>query len=135
MRLKRSLINSNRHRSLVKSNQLPQTTQTMTSSYKTQPVGFLGLGIMGNGMAARLVSESVAGTADRPLYVWNRSAEKCDALKAKFPDANIVKVGTAKEVVASCGVTYSMLSTPEGEPGSDMHAKSVNKQTNKQPSV
>ncbi|GMH83215.1 hypothetical protein TrVE_jg3763 [Triparma verrucosa] len=85
----------------------------MSSSYKTQPVGFLGLGIMGNGMAARLVSESVAGTADRPLYVWNRSAEKCDTLKAKFPDANIVKVGTAKEVVASCGVTYSMLSTPE----------------------
>lgn len=83
-------------------------------SYSTQPIGFLGLGIMGNGMAARLVSEGII-TSSRPLYVWNRSGEKCDALKEKFPEANIVKCESVKEVVEKCGVTYSMLSTPEGE--------------------
>ncbi|GMH48307.1 hypothetical protein TrLO_g4511 [Triparma laevis f. longispina] len=81
-------------------------------SYSTQPIGFLGLGIMGNGMAARLVSEGII-TSSRPLYVWNRSGEKCDALKEKFPEANIVKCESVKEVVEKCGVTYSMLSTPE----------------------
>lgn len=83
------------------------------STYSSQPVGFIGLGIMGEGMAARLVSESVAGTPSRALHVWNRSASKSEALKAKFPDANIVVEKSAKEVVEKCGVTYSMLSTPE----------------------
>ena len=83
-------------------------------SYSSQPVGFIGLGIMGEGMAARLVSEKVAGTSSRALHVWNRSAAKCETLKAKFPEANIVVEESAKAVVEACGVTYSMLSTPEG---------------------
>ena len=40
-------------------------------------VGFIGLGIMGEGMAARLISEGVAGTAEVPLVVWNRTTPKC----------------------------------------------------------
>jgi 3-hydroxyisobutyrate dehydrogenase-like beta-hydroxyacid dehydrogenase len=75
--------------------------------------GFVGLGIMGEGMAARLLSEGVAGTDANPLVVWNRTKAKCEALKAKFADKNIVIKDTAKEVVESCGITYSMLSTPE----------------------
>lgn len=82
-------------------------------SYSSQPVGFIGLGIMGEGMAARLISEKVAGSPSRALHVWNRSASKCEALKSKFPDANIVVEESAKAVVEACGVTYSMLSTPE----------------------
>lgn len=64
-------------------------------------------------MASRLVSQGVAGTADSPLTVWNRTSSKCDELKKRFPDANIVVKGTAKEVVESCRVTFSILSTPE----------------------
>lgn len=77
------------------------------------PVGFIGIGIMGEGMASRLVSQGVAGSADAPLIVWNRTSSKCDDLKERFPDANIVVKGTAKEVVESCSVTFSILSTPE----------------------
>ena len=77
------------------------------------PIGFIGLGIMGEGMAARLISEGVAGSDDVPLIVWNRTTSKCTALKEKFPDKNIEIKGTAKEVVESCGITFSMLSTPE----------------------
>ena len=77
------------------------------------PIGFIGLGIMGEGMAARLISEGVAGSDDVPLIVWNRTSSKCTALKDKFPDKNIEMKGTAKEVVESCGITFSMLSTPE----------------------
>ncbi|KAL3924995.1 MAG: hypothetical protein SGILL_000689 [Bacillariaceae sp.] len=75
--------------------------------------GFVGLGIMGEGMAARLLSEGVAGTDSNPLIVWNRTGSKCEALKAKFPDKNIVIKDSAKDVVESCGITYTMLSTPE----------------------
>jgi 3-hydroxyisobutyrate dehydrogenase-like beta-hydroxyacid dehydrogenase len=76
-------------------------------------VGFIGLGIMGQGMAARLLSEGVAGTADKALVVWNRTGVKCKELKEQFADKNIVIKDTAKEVVEACGITYSMLSTPE----------------------
>jgi len=64
-------------------------------------------------MAARLLSEGVAGTESAPLVVWNRTKSKCDALVEKFPDKQIVVKDTAKEVVEDCGITYSMLSTPE----------------------
>ena len=77
------------------------------------PIGFIGLGIMGEGMAGRLLSEGVAGTTDTPLVVWNRTASKCAALKERFPDKTIEVKGSAKEVVEACGLTFSMLSTPE----------------------
>ena len=62
------------------------------------PIGFIGLGIMGEGMAGRLISEEVAGSDDVPLIVWNRTSSKCDDLKARFPDKNILVKGSAKEV-------------------------------------
>jgi 3-hydroxyisobutyrate dehydrogenase-like beta-hydroxyacid dehydrogenase len=76
-------------------------------------IGFVGLGIMGEGMAARLISEGIAGSEETPLVVWNRTGAKCTALVEKFPGKKIVMKDTAKEVVEACGVTYSMLSTPE----------------------
>lgn len=80
----------------------------------SSPVGFIGLGIMGEGMAARLLSEGVAGTETSPLVVWNRTKSKCEAFKEKFSEKyTIVIKDTAREVVAEAGVTYSILSTPE----------------------
>ena len=75
--------------------------------------GFVGLGIMGEGMAARLLSQGIAGTETNPLIIWNRTTSKCQALKEKFNDKSIIIKDTAKEVVEACSVTYSMLSTPE----------------------
>ena len=75
--------------------------------------GFIGLGIMGEGMAARLVSEGVAGTEAHPLVIWNRTASKCQSLKEKFPDKTIIIKDSPKEVVEYFQITYSMLSTPE----------------------
>jgi 3-hydroxyisobutyrate dehydrogenase-like beta-hydroxyacid dehydrogenase len=77
------------------------------------PIGFVGLGIMGEGMAARLLSEGIAGATDKPLVVWNRTGSKCTALKEKFPDKAVIIKDSAKEVIEACAVTYSMLSTPE----------------------
>jgi 3-hydroxyisobutyrate dehydrogenase/glyoxylate/succinic semialdehyde reductase len=68
----------------------------------TPPIGFIGLGIMGEGMAMRLISEGVAGSGDVPLVVWNRTISKCDTLRVRYPDKNIVVKGTAREVVESC---------------------------------
>jgi len=76
--------------------------------------GFVGIGIMGEGMAGRLLSQGVAGESDKnPLIVWNRSLEKCEKLKEQFPDKKIFIKESAKEVVEACKITYSMLSTPE----------------------
>lgn len=76
-------------------------------------IGFIGIGIMGEGMAARLITEGIAGSEEKPLVIWNRSSEKCTQLVDKFPDKKIVVKATAREVVEACSVTYSMLSTPE----------------------
>jgi len=64
--------------------------------------GFLGLGIMGAPMAANLIR------AGHGLTVWNRTAEKCDALV----QLGAKKAGTASEVVASSGITFAMLADP-----------------------
>ena len=69
-------------------------------------VGFVGLGIMGEGMAARLLSEGIAGTDEKPLVVWNRTASKCQELASKFPDKKVVVKSSAKDVVEACSVTY-----------------------------
>ncbi len=77
--------------------------------------GFVGIGIMGEGMAARLLSQKIAGTTENPLIIWNRTTSKCTAFADKYKKegyAVIVK-DTAKEVVEASGVTYCMLSTPE----------------------
>lgn len=64
-------------------------------------------------MAARLLSEGIAGTPDKPLVIWNRTGSKCTALRELHPDKTVIVKDTAKEVVEACEVTYSMLSTPE----------------------
>ena len=43
--------------------------------------GFVGLGIMGEGMATCLIKSGIQ------LVVWNRSAAKAEALKAAHPEA------------------------------------------------
>jgi len=82
-------------------------------SLNTQPVGFIGLGIMGQGMAARLITQKVAGTPERPLHIFNRTPSVSKEFVAAHPDAAIVVAETPADVVKAAGVTYSMLSTPE----------------------
>ena len=79
----------------------------------SSPIGFVGLGIMGEGMASRLVSQGICGTAECPLIVWNRSPSKSTELQQRFPDNHIIVADTPRSVVEQCQVTYSMLSTPE----------------------
>ena len=70
-------------------------------------VGFIGLGIMGLGMADNLAK------GGRKLMVWNRSVEKSRAFQAKH-EAGVVEIAeSAGAVVAACALTYSMLSTLE----------------------
>lgn len=75
------------------------------------PTGFIGLGIMGQGMARCLLN------AGMPLHVWNRSPGACTALyeesqqTANGPAVTIAK--SPAEVVRACEKTFVMLSTPE----------------------
>lgn len=83
----------------------------------TKGIGFVGIGIMGEGMAARLLSQNVVSDQKCPLFIWNRTESKARAfaenLKADGISDEIVIAGSAKEVVEKCDITFSMLSTPK----------------------
>ncbi|QEM69351.1 NAD(P)-dependent oxidoreductase [Geobacter sp. FeAm09] len=64
--------------------------------------GFLGLGIMGNAMAANLVR------AGFPVTVWNRNPAKCAPLVA----LGARQGGSPREVAAACDITFAMLADP-----------------------
>ena len=66
-------------------------------------VGFLGLGIMGAQMAARLVGSGASVT------VWNRSVAKADPLRA----LGAAVASTPAEVTASCDIVFAMLADPK----------------------
>lgn len=63
------------------------------------PIGFIGLGSMGEPMALNLVK---AGT---PLIVWNRSVSKCQILA----DAGASVAEIAADVFARCDIVFLML--------------------------
>ena len=66
-------------------------------------VGFLGLGIMGAQMAARLVRSGAQVT------VWNRSLAKTEPLKA----LGALVASTPREVTTSCDLVFAMLADPQ----------------------
>lgn len=86
---------------------------TSTEDSTTSGVGFIGLGIMGEGMAARLLTQSITGSTASPFYIWNRTKSKCTDFQTKYSEYNIVIKDTAKEVVEAAPITYCILSTPE----------------------
>jgi 3-hydroxyisobutyrate dehydrogenase-like beta-hydroxyacid dehydrogenase len=63
-------------------------------SHPLSPVGFIGLGLLGQAMALRLVQQ---GT---PLVVWNREPERCAALT----DAGAVLASSPQDVARQCRV-------------------------------
>ena len=72
----------------------------------SSPIGFIGIGIMGDGMTRCLLN------ANCDLVVWNRREEKSKALQAEAPAA--VKIADQPaDVVRACERTYVMLPTPE----------------------
>jgi len=71
------------------------------------PIGFVGLGIMGKGMARNLLAKLPGD-----YVVWNRSAAASAELAAAFP-GKVTVAATAGEVVSKCKLTFSMLSTME----------------------
>ena len=71
-------------------------------------LGFIGSGgIMGQGMARRLLSEG-----DYHLVVWNRNSSKSKQLSEEWP-GRVTIAATARGVIESAPITFSMLSTPE----------------------
>ena len=69
-------------------------------------VGFIGLGIMGEGMIRNLLKAGV------PVAVWNRSTDKSAAVKAEHPSL-VEVVDSPAAVVAAASITFSMLSNLE----------------------
>jgi len=83
-------------------------------------VGFIGLGIMGSGMARNLFR------AGHSLYVWNRTRSAAEAFAKELVNeqcgeskgyssgnAQVHVADSPRSVAGACNVIYSMLSTPE----------------------
>src|SRR5690348_9351765 len=66
-------------------------------------VAFLGLGVMGRGMAARAVGLGV------PVAVWNRSRAKAEALAAEAASAKVRVAATPREAAEGADVVFSMV--------------------------
>ena len=79
---------------------------TSSTSYSGKSVGFIGLGLMGNGMARRLLLDQC------PLAIWNRSKAKCEDLKRDY-DQLVYIADSPADVVGRSDITFVMLSTPE----------------------
>lgn len=67
-----------------------------------KPVGFIGVGLMGQPMALNLVKTGI------PLLVWNRSPGKV----VELLDAGANAANTPAEVFAECETVIMMLATP-----------------------
>jgi 3-hydroxyisobutyrate dehydrogenase len=71
----------------------------MTSPHALPPVAFLGLGIMGTGMAGRLLA------AGYPLTVFNRSADKARPLGAK----GATVAASPREAASKADIVFTMV--------------------------
>lgn len=66
-------------------------------------VAFLGLGVMGRGMAARLIEQRV------PVVVWNRSRDRAEALVAESASRDARAAASPREAAATADVVISMV--------------------------
>lgn len=72
----------------------------------TEQIGFIGLGIMGRGMARNLLK------AGFRVHVWNRTAERMDELAAE----GAIKAHSPRELAGQCDVIITCVSdTPDVE--------------------
>jgi len=74
----------------------------MTASSSKSRIGFIGLGIMGQSMAAHLLA------AGHPLAIYNRSADKTQALAAK----GAVACATPAQVAQQSDIIITMVGYP-----------------------
>jgi len=84
---------------------LPFAARSFSTASADDTVGFIGIGIMGRGMARRLVDSG------KKVVVWNRSTEK--SLELQSLGGSVTIASSPREVVERSAVTYSMLTTPE----------------------
>ena len=68
-------------------------------------LGFVGIGIMGEGMVNNLIKSG------RKLVIWNRNGGKVQNLVASNPSVRLA--ASPREVVEQCDITFSMLSNHE----------------------
>ena len=82
---------------------------TATAMATARPVGFIGLGIMGEGMTNNLLKAGI------PVHIWSRDRKKSESFAFAAEGNGLPSVSiedTPADVIASCERTYLMLSTP-----------------------
>jgi len=78
-------------------------------------IGFVGVGIMGKGMLKNLFEKLLVSNApDEGFVIWNRNKSVCEEFISQYNTSGSKRIriaDTAADVVKSCGITFSMLST------------------------
>jgi len=88
---------------------------TTTVAATSRKIGFLGLGMMGQGMASVLLNSfkntnKKNGEQMDALTVWNRTISKADALKA---NGAFVANSPQEMAKSGCSIVYAMLADPK----------------------
>jgi len=102
-----------RNEERIKTQMSPATTTVAATSRK---IGFLGLGMMGQGMASVLLNsfkntnKKNVGEEQDALTVWNRTISKADALKA---NGAFVANSPQEMAKSGCSIVYAMLADPK----------------------
>ncbi|KAK3112719.1 hypothetical protein LTR53_010690, partial [Teratosphaeriaceae sp. CCFEE 6253] len=79
----------------------------MASSSSSSPrVAWIGLGNMGRGMVANIVSK---GTYAPPLLIYNRTAARAEKLAASLPEGKTTVVTSIAEAVKDADIIFTWL--------------------------
>ena len=76
--------------------------------------GFIGIGIMGEGMAGCLLK------AGKKLVVWNRDASKAQKLATAYPSL-VTVAATPNDVVDQCGIQIMTVAQTIQQTGKQVH--------------
>ncbi len=82
---------------------------------KDKKIGFIGMGLMGSRMAARLL------TSDHKLEVYNRSTSKCESLKK----SGAIVSKSVDELARNSEIVFTMLSDPEAVKSTALGSKGL----------
>ena len=88
---------------IIRSQSLSMQTESVKSP---KTIGFIGLGIMGDGMSRMMVKNGLS------LSVWNRSVEKSKKLKSEYKE-KVEIMNKPGDVILNSDITFLMLSTPQ----------------------
>lgn len=81
--------------------------------HKELTIGFAGLGAMGYPMARNLATRLQTPVISLPIYVWNRTREKCESLQNELGKTHVKIADKPEDIALNCDVIITNLANDE----------------------